>query len=114
MEERIGDTQWQFQITHTLLASFALLALVLAIATVGVYGVISHAVNLRVREFGICMAMGATPADVMHQVDYTEWTISSVKSGHLKSVICGQSTSVLTSDWRGATVILIVGNFNDS
>jgi len=28
--------------------------------------------------------------------DPTDWTISSVKSGHLRSVICGQPTSVLT------------------
>ena len=32
----------------------------------------------------------------MWQSDPTDWTISSVKSGHLRSVICGQPTSVLT------------------
>ncbi|CUS38607.1 hypothetical protein COMA1_50196 [Candidatus Nitrospira nitrosa] len=33
----------------------------------------------------------------MWQSDPTDWTISSVKSGHLRSVICGQPTSVLTA-----------------
>lgn len=28
--------------------------------------------------------------------DLTDWTISSVNSGHLRSVFCGQPTSVLT------------------
>lgn len=42
----------------------------------------------------------------MWQSDPTDWTISSVKSGHLRSVICGQPTSVLrygnpTSKRRG-------------
>ncbi len=32
----------------------------------------------------------------MWQSDPTDWTISSVKSGQLRSVICGQPTSVLT------------------
>jgi hypothetical protein len=31
----------------------------------------------------------------MRQVDHTEWTIFPVKRGHLKSVICRQSPSVL-------------------
>ena len=36
----------------------------------------------------------------MRRSDPTAWTISSVKSGHLTSVICGQPTSVLTP-WGG-------------
>ena len=34
----------------------------------------------------------------MPQSSHHNWTISSVKSGHLTSVICGQPTSVLTPD----------------
>lgn len=32
----------------------------------------------------------------MRRADPTDWTISSVKSGHLTSVFCGQPTSTLT------------------
>jgi len=32
----------------------------------------------------------------MPRSKHDNWTISSVKSGHLKSVICGQPTSALT------------------
>lgn len=41
----------------------------------------------------------------MWQSDPTDWTISSVKSGHLRSVICGQPTSVLTVFLVGADLI---------
>ena len=50
----------------TLLALLASLALVLG--AVGVYGVISHYVNRRSRDYGICIAIGMPPARVVRQV----------------------------------------------
>ncbi|MCS6304868.1 MAG: hypothetical protein H8K07_14585, partial [Nitrospira sp.] len=40
----------------------------------------------------------------MPQSSHNNWTISSVKSGHLTSVICGQPTSVLTLMLRHPTL----------
>ncbi|HJR58148.1 MAG TPA: FtsX-like permease family protein, partial [Vicinamibacterales bacterium] len=50
----------------TLLTLLAALALVLG--AVGVYGVISHYVTRRARDYGICIALGQPPAQVVRQV----------------------------------------------
>jgi ABC-type antimicrobial peptide transport system permease subunit len=43
-------------------------ALALALATVGIYGVVSHAVNQQRREFGVRLALGARPRDLLTAV----------------------------------------------
>jgi predicted permease len=49
-----------------LIGCFAVLAL--SLATVGLYGIVAYSVSQRTREFGIRIAVGAAPSDVMRLV----------------------------------------------
>ncbi len=58
MADRVGTSVASQRTNTMLLGSFALLAMVLAV--LGVYSVVAHSINRRVREFGIRAALGAT------------------------------------------------------
>ena len=57
---------WAPRMAASLLGAFGALALVLAV--LGVHGVVSYSVAERTQEFGIRMAMGARPVDMLRMV----------------------------------------------
>jgi putative ABC transport system permease protein len=66
LETLVGDSVASRRFIMMLLAGFAGVALVLALA--GIYGVLSYAVSRRVSEIGVRLALGASPGGVLRLI----------------------------------------------
>ncbi|MBI1788197.1 MAG: ABC transporter permease [Acidobacteria bacterium] len=66
LREAFEQQRWGFRVFGTLFAIFALIAL--ALSTVGIYAVMAYAVSRQTPEFGVRLALGASPGHILSLV----------------------------------------------
>ena len=79
IRELFDQALWAPRMSASLLGAFA--ALALALAAIGVHGVVSYSVAERTQEFGIRMAMGARPVDMLKMVVRQTMLTASIGAG---------------------------------
>jgi putative ABC transport system permease protein len=92
----------------TLLGAFA--ALALALAAVGIYGVIAVATAQRTREFGVRLALGADPAAILTAVlrEGLTWTIAGIAAGTIASLVMVRYLDTLVYGVRARDPLTLV------
>ena len=120
MDEIVGDSLSQRRFNTVLLGLFAFLAV--ALAGVGIYGVMSYGVSQRTREMGIRVALGARQSDITKLVTSTGARLAAlgiaigivaaaISSRLISSLLFGLTatdpmTFVLTAVLLGAVTLL--------
>jgi ABC-type antimicrobial peptide transport system permease subunit len=88
--------EWaQERFVAMLFGAFSMIGL--ALSAVGLYSVVSYAVAQRTNEFGLRMAMGAQPTDVLHNV--LRGTLTSVGFGIGSGLLLSALFSGVASQW---------------
>ena len=95
LEESLAESTAQPQLTTTLTAVFAVLALLLA--SVGIYGVVSYSVERRTAEMGLRMAVGATPGQVLRLMlrGGMAWATTGIAVGLVAALMLSQGLASL-------------------
>jgi predicted permease len=76
MDERVADSMTETRFALVLIGVFGLLAM--ALAAIGIYGVLSHIVRQRVGEIGVRMALGAETSSILGLVLRQAVTLTAI------------------------------------
>jgi putative ABC transport system permease protein len=110
MSELMSESMGRRRLSMFLLAIFAGVAL--ALAAVGIYGIMSYSVAQRAHEVGIRMALGARSSDVLRMVlgQSLGLTVAGIVAGLLGSLALTNFLSSLLFDVKAtdATTFLLV------
>jgi hypothetical protein len=97
MDDRVANSTTMFlrNLPAMLMTAFGSLSLV--IAGIGIYGVVSYSVAQRTREFGMRMALGAGPSDVMRLVlsGVLRWSLVGIGIGILSGALLTKAAASL-------------------
>ena len=109
MDDVVDRSLVQRRLTTVLIAAFGAIALVLA--AVGIYGVVSFGVTQRAREFGVRVALGASPGDVTRFVVRDGLSMAVVGSvvGLAAALALGGIMSTLVYGVTSRDVVSLVG-----
>jgi putative ABC transport system permease protein len=94
LEAQVERSIIAWQVYATVSSAFAVVAVLLA--AIGLYGVLTHSVGLRTREFGIRIAVGATPAALIGAVMREGVTITAA------GIVVGLVLALQTSHFMAA------------
>ena len=115
MDQWIARTLAQARFSSALLAGFAVLAL--ALASIGIYGVMSYAVGQRTSEIGIRLALGAERRDILAMIVGSAMRLAGVglAIGVVLALLLSRTLSTLLFETTGTDpltfglVIIVLG-----
>jgi len=83
--------------------------LLLLLAALGVYGVVSFFVSQRTQEIGVRMALGATPLGISRMVlgNVARWTVAGAVAGSLGAWFCTRLLESLLFEVRPHDPVLL-------
>jgi predicted permease len=104
------DSTWQTRFVLVLVAAFAALAIILAVG--GLYAVISFLVATRTSEFGVRLALGASPGDVARLVlrEGLRLTLLGVAVGVVLAAIGSRALSGLIYNLPAVDLVSYLGS----
>jgi putative ABC transport system permease protein len=105
MDQWVTRTLSQAKFSSTLLTTFAGLAL--ALAAIGIYGVVSYSVSQRTAEIGIRLALGAEARDILRMIvgSATRLAALGLAIGVALSLALGRTLSSLLYQTAGTDLV---------
>jgi len=109
VDEVIDQSLWMVKIAAGLLAVFG--ALALALASVGLYGLVAYSVTQRRRELGVRMALGAGRGDVLRLVlrDGMSLVLTGLAAGIGLSLVVSRALASLLFGVSGSDPVSFAG-----